>query len=308
MERRIFGKTGLSVSVLGFGAGPVGFLGTEQKQIEQIVNTLLDAGVNLLDTAASYPGSEEALGRAVAHRRADYVLVSKCGQAFPDLPGAAWSPQVVSATVDRALRRLRTDHLDVMLLHSCDLETLRRGDALEALVKARQAGKIRFVGYSGDNEAAVYAARHPAIAVIETSINICDQANLATALPAAREENVGVIVKRPIANGAWRPAEAFRGIYQGYVQPYRERFAAMRLTPRDLGFGGDEDWPEIALRFTLAQPGVHVAIIGTTSPANARRNLEAAAKGPLPAATVAQIEAAFARARQQAQQPWPGLT
>ena len=89
MEQRTFGKTGLLVTSLGFGAGPIGFLGTGHKQVESIVNALLDAGLNFIDTAAAYPGSEAALGKAVAHRRKEFVLVSKCGQQFDDLPGCA---------------------------------------------------------------------------------------------------------------------------------------------------------------------------------------------------------------------------
>ena len=114
MEKRRLGRTGFEVSALGFGGGPVGFLGTEQDKVTTIVNYLLDNGVNFIDTAAGYPGSEEALGNAVSHRRDEYVLVSKCGQAFDDLEGDAWSAQVIEQTVDRALRRLKR-----IILTSC---------------------------------------------------------------------------------------------------------------------------------------------------------------------------------------------
>src|SRR5579859_2029939 len=212
MNKHPFGKTGFQVSPLGFGAGPIGFLKTDQLQISKILNLLLDSGINVIDTAASYPGSEEAIGNAVGHRRAQYVLISKCGQAYPDLPGTAWSAEVVSATVDRALQRLRTDHLDVMLLHSCDLATLKKGEALGALVKARQAGKIKFAGYSGDNDAVAWAAAQPDIAVIETSVNVIDQANIDNGLVVAQKNNVGVIAKRPIANAAWKDSSQQAGI------------------------------------------------------------------------------------------------
>lgn len=308
MEKRIFGKTGLSVTSLGFGAGPIGFLETDQTRVETIVNALLDAGVNFIDTAASYRGSEEALGKAVGRRRREFVLVSKCGQQFEDLPGQAWSAEVILATVDRSLRRLQTDHLDVMLLHSCGLEVLEKGEAIGALLKARESGKIRYLGYSGDNEAAVFAARHPEISVIETSINICDQANILTVLPMAREQNVGVIAKRPIANSVWRPAQDQKGIYEDYTKAYQERFATMRISPRDLGFSGEADWPEIALRFTLSQPEVHVAIIGTTNPVNAKRNLDNAAKGPLDRSAVEKLRSAFEQAAQSRNEIWMGLT
>lgn len=308
MELRTFGKTGFEVSALGFGGGPIGCLETERREVADILNTLLDRGVNLIDTAATYAGSEEAIGGAIGHRRDDYVLVSKCGQEFDDIEGAAWSAQAIEQTVDRALRRLKTDHVDVMLLHTCDLETLQKGEALGALVKARDAGKIRFLGYSGDNEAAVYAAEHDEVAVIETSINICDQSNIDEVLPTARRNNIGVLTKRPIANAAWRDTSEQRGMYANYAKTYHERLAEMAITPADLGFPGEASaaWPEIALRFTLSQPGVTTAIIGTTKPAHVERNLEALSKGPLPENAVAALRAAFRRAEAAAGEAWPG--
>ena len=157
MNKITFGKTGLSVSTLGFGGAPIGFLQTDADRVAALLNTLLDAGVNFIDTAAAYAGSEEMIGKLVASRRDQLVLVSKCGQPSADLPGEAWSESRILATVDRTLKRLHTDRLDVMLLHSCDLPTLKKGEALGALVKAKNAGKIKFAGYSGDNQAAAFA-------------------------------------------------------------------------------------------------------------------------------------------------------
>ena len=310
MELRSFGKTGFEVSALGFGGAPVGFLETDRRQVAELLNTLLDRGVNLIDTAAGYSGSEEAIGEAIGHRRDDYVLVSKCGQAFADIEGAAWSAVAIEQTVERALRRLKTDHIDVMLLHSCDLETLRRGEALGTLVKARDAGKVRFVGYSGDNEAAAHAAGLDEVAVIETSVNICDQANIDNVLPQAQRNNVGVLAKRPIANAAWKSASEQRGIYVEYAETYAERLAAMAITPADLGVPDEVGaaWPEIALRFTVSQPGVATAIVGTTNPTNAERNLEALSKGALPEGVVTELRAAFRRAEAAAGEPWLAQT
>jgi aryl-alcohol dehydrogenase-like predicted oxidoreductase len=188
------------------------------------------------------------------------------------------------------------------------MPVLKRGEALGALAKARAAGKIRFLGYSGDNEEAAFAAALPEVDVIETSVNICDQANLDSVLPKARERNLGVLAKRPIGNAAWKPSQ--RGLYTQYARPYAQRLRAMGLTPRDLGFDGDANtlWPEIALRFTLAQPGVHVAITGTTDPDNARKNLEIVQRGLLPAAVVDGIREAFRAASKGASGQWQGLT
>jgi len=310
MEMRGFGKTGLKVSALGFGGAPVGYLETDRRQVAEILNTLLDRGVNLIDTAASYRGSEEAIGEAVGHRRDDYVLVSKCGQAFDDIEGTAWSALAIEQTVDRALRRLKTDHIDVMLLHSCDLEILQEGEALGALVKAREAGKVRYVGYSGDNEAAVHAAGLDEVAVIETSISMCDQANIDTVLPLARRNNIGIMAKRPIANAAWKDAAEQRGIYVNYAKTYAERLAKMAIAPADLGFPGEVGaaWSEIALRFTLSQPGVTTAIVGTTNTTNVERNVEALSKGKLAENVVADLRQAFRQAEAVAGEPWLAQT
>lgn len=306
LPTRSLGKTGLQVTALGFGSAPVGFLGDNKDAEEKLLNDVLDAGVNLIDTAASYSGAEELIGNHIGHRRSEFVLVSKCGQKIPEAAGASpWSREVISATVDRALKRLKTDVLDVMLLHSCDLKTLQKGEAIEELVKARDAGKIKFVGYSGDNEAAAWAAQQPDIAVIETSVNVVDQANIDSVLPYCVTGQVGVLAKRPIANGAWRDVEEQKGFYKNYTRTYYERFAKMGLNLAELGFPPDA-WHEVALRFTLSQPGVTTAIIGTTNSKNLLRNVEAAKKGPLAEEVVGTIRTAFQKADPDG--TWTGQT
>ena len=313
MEKRAFGRTGLKVSVLGFGGAPIGFLKTDRERTANILNFLLDHGVNFIDTAASYEGSEEIIGETIGRRRDQFVLLSKCGGGSAGLPGEAWSPELITATIERSLKRLRTDHLDVMILHSCDLDVLERGDAMAALAKARDAGKIRFAGYSGDNDTAAYAATLADVAVIETSISIADQANIVRVLPVARQHKVGVIAKRPIANAAWKAPEYQPGMYKDYAAAYTERLKKMEITPADVGFVGSgssrdpaEAWPELALRFTLSFPEVHTAIIGTTNPQNAKKNIEYAGKGQLPSAVVGRIRAAFQHADPVG--AWEGLT
>jgi len=308
LHTSVFGKTGLHVTSLGFGGGEVGLLDVEQERASRILNLLLDAGVNVIDTAASYNNSEQLIGDAIGHRRDEFVLISKCGGAVKGLEGKAWSAELIAHSIERSLERLKTDHIDVMLLHSCDLETLRKGEALVALWTCQRAGKVRFVGYSGDNHAAEYAASIPDLNVLETSINICDQANIDTVLPRAIDNNLGVIAKRPIANAAWR--DDLPGFFADYAKEYRRRFEKMKLTPADLGFDDDpkQAWPEIALRFTLSQPGVHTAIIGTHNPDNARVNIAYAEKGPLPDETIAKIRDAFRRAQREDDTTWEGKT
>ena len=143
-----------------------------------------------------------------------------------------------------------------------------------------------------------------AIDVIETSVNICDQANIDSVLPEAKRRDIGVIVKRPVANAAWLGVGQQPGFYANYTTSYAERFGAMGLDPADLGGG---DWAEIALRFTLAQDGVTTAIVGTTNPDNAKRNIEVAGKGPLPDDAIAAIRSAFAKAESASGEAWLGL-
>ena len=305
MEKRPFGKTGLDVSVLGFGSAPIGYLNADQERASSILNLLLDSGVNLFDTGASYPGSEQMIGRALGHRRDEIVVVSKCGGKLPDLQEKMWTPEIVAKTVDRSLKNLGMDHLDVMLLHSCDLMVLKDGGLIAPLVKAREAGKIKFLGYSGDNEAAAYAAGLDEVAVIETSINIADQINIEKVLPICRAMNLGVLAKRPIANACWKDPNTQQGIYKAYSKIYTERLGQMKLKPGELGFM-DADWTETALRFTLSQPGVHSALIGTQNIDNARKNIAIAGKGPLPAEVVKKIREAFAAADPEGR--WTGQT
>jgi len=307
MNKTRFGNTGLEVTPLGFGAAPAAYLAAERQRVVSMLNKLLDAGMNVIDTAASYPGSEKFIGETLSHRRNEFVLISKCGSKIPESDAPAWSAKLVSDTVDRALKLLKTDVVDVMLLHSCDLETLKKGEALSALVDARNAGKIRHAGYSGDNEAAEFATSLPDVAVIETSINLVDQANL-NWLPKAKERNIGVIAKRPIANAAWKQIHEQPGMYQSYAKEYTDRFRAMGLKLRDLGHSESDAsaWAQIALRFTLSQPGVHTAIIGTTNPKNAEANIAAANMGALPADIVGKIRSAFRQSDPRGH--WRGLT
>ena len=266
--------------------------------------------MNLLDTAANYPGSEEAIGKAIQGKRDEFVLVSKCGPEQEGLEGESWSADLIRKTIDRSLERLQTDHLDVVLLHTCGQRVLEEGEALGALVKAREAGKVRFCGYSGDNEAAAYAATLEDVAVIETSISIADQRNIDTVLPVCRDHDIGVLAKRPLANACWKPITSQRGIYSDYAKPYTQRFAAMNITPFDLGYSGhpEIEWPEIALKFTLAQPGVHCAIAGTTSATNAAANVAAVQKNPLREQVVQRLRTAFRDAEKTSGDTWQGLT
>lgn len=315
-QYRRFGRTDLMVSPLGFGGAPIGMMSSEQDEVGRILNRLLDLGVNLIDTARMYRGSEAAIGATVGHRRREFVLVSKCGAVGAPGISDPWSKAAITANIEESLRQLRTDVIDVMLLHSCGRDVLDRGEALAAAVAAREAGKVRFVGYSGDNETGAHAATLPDIAVIQTSVSVCDQRNIDVLLPQTRAHDVGVMAKRPVANAAWKKIDDQYSAYTEYARPYHDRFARMDLTLQGLGldlveFGAregnaDRAWPEVALRFTLSVDGVTTAITGTTRPEHVDSNVAAAARGPLPASAVAKIREAFKQADPKGE--WLGLT
>src|SRR6266446_3149050 len=258
MEKRQLGKTDMQVSVLGFGGAEIGFQGATEETVARLLKGALDAGLNVIDTGECYEGSEELIGKTVAERRGDYYLFTKCGHPR-GIGSEDWSPDSLLASIERSLRRLRTDRLDLIQLHSCSESVLRKGDAIAALQTAREKGYARYLGYSGDSRAARYAVECGAFDALQTSINIADQEAIDLVLPLAREKGMGVIAKRPIANAAWKTEHK---PMQSYHHEYWERLRKLKydfLESSDL-----EKAIGIALRFTLSVPSVHTAIVGTT--------------------------------------------
>jgi len=275
MEKRDFGKTGMQVTALGFGGAEIGFQGAALETVERLLNGALDAGLNVIDTAECYAGSEELIGKAVGHRRGEFYLFTKCGHASGmDLPD--WDLRLLEQSIDRSLQRLRTDCVDLVQLHTCSEELLRRGEVIEVLQRARDAGKTRFIGYSGDSAAARYAVECSAFDTLQTSLSIADQEPIDLALPLARERGIGVVVKRPIANAAWKSGEKPEN---AYYHTYWER-----LQKLDYPFLKEDVRVAVgtALRFTLSVPGVHTAIVGTQNPGRWQENAELVRQGPLP--------------------------
>lgn len=304
IEKRQFGATDMKVTVLGFGGAEIGYQGVDQAVVDKILNSALDAGLNVIDTAECYAGSEESIGRAVSSRRKEFYLFTKVGHM--EQGDAGWTAASIEKSINRSLERLKTDRLDLVQLHSCGLDVLRKGECIAALEAAKKAGKTRYIGYSGDGEAAVYAIETGRFDTLQTSVNIVDQQCIDLTIPKAKARNMGVIAKRPIANAVWRYDTQPDN---GYVVEYWKRLRKLDYdftrgeAARDAGPNGAAG---IALRFTLAVPGVHVAIVGTTKPERWIQNEEMLAKGgPLPQAT---FDAIRARWKEIAPADWVGLT
>jgi aryl-alcohol dehydrogenase-like predicted oxidoreductase len=274
MEYRQLGGTGIRASVLGFGGAEIGYEGAPLEDVDRIVSSAIDAGVNVFDTAECYVDSEAKLGEALRGRRDQVFVFTKCGHAS-GLDGDDWNPKTLERSINRSLERLRTNHVDVLQLHSCSSQTLERGGVIEVLQRARQAGKTRFIGYSGDSVDARYAVDCAAFDTLQTSINIADQEAIDVTVPQAREAGMGIIAKRPIANAAWKYSETPPDAYH---HQYWQRLRALRYSFLD---GSLPDAVSVALRFTLAVDGVTMAIVGTKNPDRWRQNASMVNDGPL---------------------------
>ena len=283
MEKRRLGKTDMDVSVLGFGGSEIGYEQASPETVAELLNSALDAGLNVIDTAECYHNSEELIGQAVSNRRKEFYLFTKCGHPHGFGEHADWSKESILESIQRSLCRLKTDKIDIVQLHSSSEAELRKGEAIEALQVARDRGYVRYIGYSGDSQAARFAVESGAFDTLQASINIADQEAIDLTLPLAREKQMGVIAKRPIANAAWktghRPIDSYHHEYW------------QRLRKLNYDFLHDDLKKSIstALRFTLSLPGVHTAIVGTKRPERWEQNAKLLEEGPLEEATFQKI-------------------
>jgi len=236
-----------------------------------------DAAADIHYVAAPLTFTQEVVAEAIAGRRDECFIVTKV------LPENSTRARMVAAC-ERSLKRLVTDHVDLVQLHSCALAELQKGDVIEALERARERGWTRYIGYSGDSEAAQYAVECGRFDTLQTSVSIADQEAIELTLPLAHRRRIGVIAKRPLANVAWRYAKKPDSYYEDYW---------MRLKRLDYPFlrGPSDAGVATALRFTLSVPGVHTAIVGTTKPERCKQNASLLAAGPLPAREADRIRA-----------------
>jgi aryl-alcohol dehydrogenase-like predicted oxidoreductase len=297
---RTFGKTGLRVNGLGFGGANIGWADVSDKVLDRIFGRALELGINVIDTAAMYGDSEEKIGRTLRDNRGKFLLFTKCGRSLPprfsrtgfllraggklrrtlhlqeEYESSSWNPRALQHNIDQSLRRLKTTWLDLLQLHSCSKETLEKDEVLTVLRKSREQGKTRFIGYSGEGAAALCAIQSGQFQAIQMSINIADQDNLNTLLPLATQSGMGVIAKRPLANGLWKSAVRPDPFRYPHFQVYWERLRHLQYD-----FLSGDHAVETALRFPLSVPGVHTVIVGITNPEHLNQNAEYFAAGVL---------------------------
>lgn len=288
MECRKFGKTGLTVSALGLGAGQIGGNHLSESEVGNLLQFAVDEGITLLDTARGYGLSEERIGRHLKHRRQDIVISTKVGY---DISGYEdWTAGCITAGVEAALKRLQTDYLDIVHLHSCSLAVLQQGEVIQALQTAQQAGKVRVMAYSGEDEELAWVVESGLFGCVEHSLNVCDQQVIDAVLPLAVEKGMGVIAKRPLANAPWRFEHCPTG---DYAEAYWTRWNTMCRSVPGLKPGSIE-WQELALRFSAYTPGVSSIIVGTSSLQHLKQNVSLM-QGALPDNDYQHLREAFAQ-------------
>ena len=225
MEQRIpmrsIGRSGLLVPPLGFGAFKIGrnqgvkypqsYDLPDEHAVERLLNSVLDLGCTLIDTAPAYGLSEARIGNAIGHRRREFVLSKKVGESFVDGKSVYdFSPAGVTASLERSLRNLKTDLLDIVLIHSHgdDRQILENTETVSILRDFRSRGLIRAIGLSGKTvEGAQLALEWADVLMVEYHLQ--DKSH-EPVIAQASEKNVAVFVKKGLASGKLSPRDSIQ--------------------------------------------------------------------------------------------------
>jgi aryl-alcohol dehydrogenase-like predicted oxidoreductase len=298
MRHRVLGRTGITVSEVGFGGWAIGGGWGEQKESDSIdaLHRAIDLGVNFIDTAAGYGDgrSERIIGRVVKERKEKVWVATKTPPApgpWPPTPYCQdedrYSNRHLRENVEERLRNLGVDCIDLLQLHTWTRAWNRNPRPLEILRRMQDEGKIRHVGLSTpeqDQNAAVGLMRGGWIDTVQVIYNIFEQEPAAELLPAAAECNVGVIVRVVFDEGVLTgkyskestfPPDDFRSTY--FAGDRLERAVARADRIREDLEGTDYTLPQAALKFALAHSAVSTVIPGIRNVAQAAANVEAAA-------------------------------
>jgi L-galactose dehydrogenase len=287
MEYRKLGQTDLQVSTIGFGASPLGneFGPADADEGARAVHLAIDCGVNFFDVSP-YDGrtlAEERLGRALQGRRGSVVLATKCGRYGKEISDCDYSASRVTAGLEDSLRRLRTDHVDLLQVHDIEMSADPDqiiGQTIPALRKLQQSGKCRAVGITGLplKLLGYIAARVP----LDTILSFCHYNLMADDMdqrltPLCRARGIGLINAAPLHMGIltekgppdWHPAsDAVKSAGRGIVKLCQSAGVSAS---------------DVALRFCLDHPYVSTTVVGMCRPVEIEQNLRAMAQTTDPA-------------------------
>ncbi|NIP13807.1 MAG: aldo/keto reductase [Pseudomonadales bacterium] len=248
MEYRPLGNTGIDVPLIGLGTVKLGrdqgvryprpFIIPDAKAAATLLRKARDLGVNLLDTAPAYGNSEARLGELLGTERDEWIICTKVGEEFSNgISRFDFSPEHTQRSVERSLTRLRTDRLDIVLIHSsgADVEILETMGTLDALRELKSSGRVRAIGISHKTTAGGRRALAEGCDVIMTVLNPEDREQ-APVVAEAGHRGCGVLVKKALASG----------------------------------FAGPD-----SLKWVAAQPGVSCIVTGTIDPDHLAANVAA---------------------------------
>ena len=306
LPTRTLGRTGLRVTTLGFGAlelrGMVAGVGRPllPSQPERILHAALDAGINYIDVAVDYGEAEEHIGRCLSSRRQEFFLASKCGCPLDvtrftpsertrfgvPLPRLHdYSRKNIIDAVHQSLRRLQTDYLDVVQFHfSPAREVLEHAGAIETLHDLQRAGKIRFLGCSSILPHLTDHITMGVFDVLQIPYSALQPEHEA-AITAAARAGAGIVIRGGVARGAPGAGQGSADVWKLWEHARMdELLEGMSAT-------------EFLLRFTITNPDMHTAIVGTLHPAHLHENIAAVLQGPLSASIYHEAKRRLAAAR-----------
>jgi aryl-alcohol dehydrogenase-like predicted oxidoreductase len=288
LATRRLGRTDAEVTVLGYGAMELRGAPTGPQISDEdagaLLNAVLDSGINFIDTSIDYGRSEELIGRYIGHRRDEYFLASKCGCPMGEFPPGTprplphdFSPANVRSGVEQSLRRLGTDHLDLVQVHiSPSRAELESAGTIGCLEQLRAEGKIRFTGMSGtlpnlpDHiDMGVFDAFQIPYSALQREHE--------TLISRAAAGEAGTVIRGGVARGAPSDEKEWQGPLGLGAGVGRERWADAGLDSLLDGM----DRMSFVLRFTLSHPDLHTTIVGTSNADHFRANVAAAEQGPL---------------------------
>jgi len=231
MTPRLLGNTGIWVSPLGLGSVKFGrnlgvkypspFSLPSTSELAYLIAEALDAGINVLDTAPAYGSSEQRIGSLLNAKRQQFCLMTKAGEEFNNGQSSYdFSAEHIQFSVERSLRRLRTDYLDVVLIHSDgnDMDIINHSDAIPALLDLQKKGLIRATGMSSKSvEGGLAALRHLDVAMV--TYNLTDTTELPV-ITYAEQENKGIFIKKALASGHLCTQDQAADIYKSFAHVY----------------------------------------------------------------------------------------
>jgi aryl-alcohol dehydrogenase-like predicted oxidoreductase len=314
MNERRLGRTGLSVSEIGYGAWGIGgsqWLGAEDQQSLEALNRAIDLGVNFIDTALAYGRghSEQLVGKVVRERQERIVVASKIppkNQQWPAPggvdPDEAFPAEWIRRCTERSLSNLGMDTIDVMQFHVWNDEWVGRGSWHEGIQELRDEGKIRFFGVSINDLQPANAVKLIETGVVDTVqviYNVFEQAPEDTLFAACERNDVGVIARVPFDEGSLTgrltpdttfPEGDFRNEYFSGDHSLEHVDERVRAILGDLGIEREE-LAEVALRYVLSHRAVSTVIPGMRTVRNVERNAAIGDGAGLPAERVEALKA-----------------